>query len=101
MAAREARKVPLRPRRGSVAWYLDVPVPVNGLSTALSVHVHTVELAQASFLAKLEGRYAEAVIFDRASAARKVDRSFNLGRFRVQRILQQLQHNSGEGDDCR
>ena len=101
IAASDARKVPLRPRRGSVAWYLDVPVAVNYLSTWLSECTHTVELAQASFLAKLEGRYAETVIFDRASAAREVNRGFYLGRFRIQRILQELQRNSRKRDNCR
>jgi hypothetical protein len=39
MAASEARKVPLRPSSASLAWYLDVPEPVNVYIEGL-LHLH-------------------------------------------------------------
>jgi hypothetical protein len=57
---------------------------------------HTVQLAQPALFAELARGDAEAVIFNDACAARKVNRSLDPGGLGVERVVEELEHHAGQ-----
>lgn len=101
MAAREARKVPLRPRHASSERYLDVPRRDQRRKDEDTVIGRTVELAQSTILPKLGRSYPKAIVLYGAAASSKVDSGLDFGRFCIQCVLQELQDDANQGHDGR